>query len=67
MIDSWIFGIVICKFGHQQEFCSVILFEVNKNAEIDFHRTFLSITLAICLRIKGSWEPPFDIKEVTEQ
>lgn len=55
--STTIFGIVVDKVGYRQEFCQVILFEINKNSEVNFFCIILLLNLAISLNIKGSKKP----------
>ena len=54
MTSARIFGIMVRKFGYQQEFYLFILFEVDKSAEVNFYCIILLFDLAICLTIEGS-------------
>ena len=62
-----ILNIIIIELSHWQKPYLAILFKVDKGLEISFHCTILSFDLAVYLKIEGSWKPPFDAKEVTEQ
>ena len=46
---TFIHSVVICKLSHQLEPCPIILFEINKSLNIDFHNAVLSFCLAIYL------------------
>ena len=59
-----ILGIVISKLYHEKKLCSIILLEVDKSSEIGFHRTILSLNLAVRLQMKDGGESPFDAKEI---
>ena len=51
--DTRIFGIIIYKFYHGQEFCQVILLSINKNLEIRLHYTVLPLYLIIYLMLES--------------
>ena len=62
--SACIIGIVVRKLGHWQESYLVILFEIDKGLNVYLHCAVLSFGLAVCLRMEGSWESLFDVKEV---
>ena len=67
MAGACIFGVIESKLCHWQESYLVLLFEVDKSAEVCFHRAVLSFGLAVYLKMEGSWEPLFDAKKVKER
>lgn len=64
MCSIHILSIVICKFSHGQEFCSVVLLSIDKNTQISLHYTVLSLDLTVYLRMKYSKELSFNAKKV---
>ena len=52
IIDVSIFGVVICKLGHWQESCPVILFEFDKEWEVCLYHAVLLFSITIRLRIE---------------
>ena len=54
MTSAGIFGIVVRKFSHWQQYCPVILLEIDKGSKIGLHGTVLLLGLAVSLRIKDS-------------
>lgn len=67
MANTYIFDIIINKLELGQEFSLVILLEIDKGLKINFYNIVLLLFLVICPRINGSWESPFDDKEIIEQ
>lgn len=65
--NSCIFYIIIHKLNHWQEPCLVIMLKVDKNLKVHFYCAILMFGLTICLRMKGSWEPLFNVKKVAER
>ena len=59
-----IFGIVVSKLRHGKKPCPIILLKVDKGSEVGFHRTILSLSLAVCLRVEGGRESPLDAEEI---
>ncbi len=53
MIGAGIFGIIVGKFRHWQQFCPIILLPIDKWSEVRFYHTVLSLDLTICLRVEG--------------
>ena len=44
----------------------MVLFVINKDSKISFHRAILPLSPAIGLRVEGGKEPPFDALEVVQ-
>ena len=53
MAGASIFGIIISKLYYKKKLCPIILFKINKSLKVDLHYTILSLSLTICLKIKG--------------
>ncbi len=49
-----VFRIVIGEFRYRQQLSPVVLLKVDEGPEIGFHRAFLPLYLAICLRVEES-------------
>ena len=62
-----IFRIIISKFSHQKEPCSVVLLEINEGTKVGFHCAVLPLGLAVNLRIEGCGKSPFNSEKVTKQ
>lgn len=48
MTSTYIFGVVIYKFGYKQEPCFVILLQIDKNPEVGVYNAIFSLGLTIC-------------------
>ena len=59
-----ILGIVVSELCHGKKPCPIILLEVDKGLEVGFHRTILSLSLAIRLRMEGGGESSLDAEEI---
>lgn len=62
-----ILSIIICKFGHGQKPCPVVLLKIDEYSKICLYRAILSFDLAVTLRVKGGRESPLNAKEVAQQ
>lgn len=65
--SAGIFCIIMGKFGYCQEFSLIILFQVDKNLEVDFYSTDLLFSLAVNLGVKDCWKFLLDFQEVTKR
>ena len=59
-----IFDIVVSKLHYKKKPCPIILLEVDKDSEIGFYYTILSLSLAIRLRVESGRESPLDAEEI---
>ena len=59
-----ILGIVVSKLRYGKKPCLIILLKINEGSEISFHRTILSLSLAVCLRVEGGRESPLYAEEI---
>lgn len=50
--STYIFGIIVYKSSHLQDFNLVVLFKINKNSKISFYSTILFNSLIISLKMK---------------
>ena len=59
-----ILGIVVSELCHGKKSCLIILLEVDKNSEVSFYRTILSLSLAVRLWVEGGGESPLYAEEI---
>ena len=59
-----ILGIVVSELRHGKKSCPIILLEVDEGLEVGFHRTILSLSLAVYLWVESRGEFPLDAKEI---
>ena len=59
-----ILRVVVGEFGHRKEPSPIVLLGIDEGSEIGFHRTILSVGLAIGLRVEGGGEPLLDSQEI---
>ena len=52
--------IFVSELDHEQQFYSIILFEIDENSKKLFHNAVLSLDLFICLKMKNDWQFTFD-------
>ena len=64
MAGAGILGIVVSKLRYGKKPCPIILFKVDKGSEVGFHRTILSLSLAVRLRVEGGGKSPLDVEEI---
>lgn len=64
VICTYIFGILVCKFSLEQDFCILVLLLINKNSKISFYYDILILSLAIYLRIKSKPKLLFYAKKI---
>ena len=67
MASACILGVIISKLGYWQELCLIILLEIDKCLEVDFHCTILIFGLAVSLKMKESGKAAFDPEEIIKQ
>lgn len=56
MANACILCIIVGKFSYWKELSPIIFLVINKNPEVGFYCTVLSLGLAISLRIEGGGE-----------
>lgn len=61
-----VFGIFICKFGHEQKLQLVVLLVVDISLQISLYIAVFSLCLIIYLWLKGGREILFDVLEIIE-
>ena len=59
-----IFSVVVDKLRHGKKPYPIILLEVDKGSEVDFHYTVLPFSLTICLWVEGGEEFLLDAEEI---
>ena len=64
MVGANILDIIIDKLCYEKKLYPIILFKVDKNLEIGFYYTILSLNIAVCLRLEGNKEFLLDAKEI---
>ncbi len=67
MAGAYILSIVVCKLGHWQEPCLVILLEVDKGLKIGLYCAILMFRQTISLGVQRRGEPSLDAKKIAEQ
>lgn len=55
------FCIIVCKFAYKWKLCLVVLFVVDIKLEVGLHTAVLSFGLTICLGLKSSRAPLFNV------
>lgn len=66
MTGTCIFSILMSKFGYQQKFGPIILFNINKNLKIFLYYQNMGFNLTICSQIKSDLQLPLDIIKVVQ-
>ena len=64
MVSISILGVIIGKLRHEKKLCLIILLDVNKGLEVDFHHAILPFILSLCLWVKDDREFMLDTKEI---
>ena len=67
MASTGILGIIVNKLCHKKKLCPIILLKVDKNLQIGFHYTILSLSLAICLRVESGKKSLLNVEEIAQQ
>ena len=65
MADASILGIIVGKLCYKKKPCPIILLKIDKNLEIGFYCTIVSLNLAICLWVEGGRKSLLDAEEIT--
>lgn len=66
MTGASVFCIIMGKYSHWELPCLVILFEIDKNTEIDLHDAILPFNLVISLRVKSDRQFSLNFQELAE-
>ena len=64
VVNASILSIIVSKFCHGKKSCSIILLEVDKDLEVGFHCTILSLSLVVYLRVEGGRKSLLDMREI---
>jgi hypothetical protein len=66
-VCEYVFVVVVNEFDHEQQFYSIILFEIDENAKKLFHDVVHSFDLFIDLKMKNDRQFTFDFQNVTQR
>ena len=67
MMIVCILSIIVSKLGYWYKPGLLVLFKINKDSEIQFYCTVLSLSLIVSLRVKSGKKSLFDIKKIAKR
>lgn len=64
MPNTYVFCIIIYKFGYWQKFSWIVLFEIDNSLKVGFYIAVLLLYLAIILKIKSGEKMALNTEEI---